>query len=47
MRRQRRNRIIQIEDLLICAAKAVRHALVKVEDLNREKLSSQLLINSI
>jgi hypothetical protein len=47
MRRQRENRIIRIEDLLICPAKAVRHALVKLEDLHRKKPSSQLLINSI
>jgi hypothetical protein len=37
----------RIEDLMICPAKAVRHALVKLEDLNRKKPSSQLLINSI
>ena len=47
MRRQRENRIIRIEDLLIRLAKAVRHALVKLEDLNPKKPISQLLINAI
>src|SRR5688572_1301109 len=37
----------RIEDFLICPAKAVSHALVNLEDINRKKPSSQLLINAI